>query len=520
MLIRDWRHFGGYRLRLGFAFATVVLLALGIVLATLPRLLDDYLRNQELTNLKSRTDAVAALVAGQITSETNTGQDYQLPVLMEVTDPLTPSPSLISALGTASKGFIAGLTKDIALADVEVLVFESPEAQAAGASPVLRLEADLPAELAEVGQTRETMSATATAIVRDTYWTQYAGRTPRRPVVVSLRNPFTSRAQTIQTIDQVLLIAAVTGLVAAGFVSLGLTQWLAEPVRRLIRAARQLSEGSLDARVTLPATAAPEVTELGDAFNQMAERLGESISVIRADRDRSRDFVADVSHELRTPIAALRTFNELLRGGAVDDPETRDEFLEQSARQIERMEWLATNLLELSKLDSGLVRLDLRAEDVRGVVESAFQQAVPVAARKGVALTLSLPPEPVRLPHDPPRMGQVLTNLIGNAIKFTPKGGRVHVELLRSPEGARIMVTDSGVGIPADELPHVFERFWRGAGTRERGSGSGLGLSIVKTIVDMHDGRIQIVSTPAVGTQFTVMLPSRMSVSSPAAGLA
>ena len=518
MLIRDWRHFGGYRLRLGFAFATVVLLALGIVLATLPRLLDDYLRTQEQTNLRSRTDAVAALIAGQITSATNTGQDYQLPVLMEVPDPITPRPPLISALGTATEGYTASITRDIALADVQVLVYESAEAQAAGASPVLMLDSKLPAELAEVGQTRESMSATATTTVRDKYWTQYAGRIPVRPVVVTLRNPFTSRSQTIQTIDQVLLIAAVIGLVAAGFVSLGLTQWLAEPVRRLIRQARQLSDGKLEARVTLPATAAPEVSELGDAFNHMAERLGESISVISADRDRSRDFVADVSHELRTPIAALRTFNELLRGGAVEDPETRDEFLEQSARQIERMEWLATNLLELSKLDSGLVRLDLRAEDLRGVVESAFQQAEPVAARKGVALTMSLPPEPVRLPHDPPRIGQVLTNLIGNAIKFTPKGGRVHVELAPSAEGARVTVSDNGVGIPAEELPHVFERFWRGAGTRERGSGSGLGLSIVKTIVDMHDGRIQIVSTPGVGTQITVMLSSRMSVSSPVAG--
>jgi signal transduction histidine kinase len=269
--------------------------------------------------------------------------------------------------------------------------------------------------------------------------------------------------------------------------------------------------------VSLPATAAPEVTELGDAFNQMAERLGESISVISADRDRSRDFVADVSHELRTPIAALRTFNELLRDGAVEDPETRDEFLEQSARQIERMEWLATNLLELSKLDSGLVRLDLRAEDLRGVVESAVQQAEPVAGRKGVDLVVHLPVDAVRVSHDPPRMGQVLTNLIGNAVKFTPAGGRIDVALDVVPEGARISVSDTGVGIPPDELPHVFERFWRGARTRERGSGSGLGLSIVKSIVDMHEGRIQVVSTLGAGTRVTVLLPGLVSVSSPAA---
>jgi two-component system sensor histidine kinase BaeS len=514
---RDWRHFGGYRLRLGFAFATVVALALGLVLAILPRLLDDYLRDQEQTNLEARAAAVARLVADEITRAT-AGQSFQLQVLNEAVDPIRPGITLVDALGKPESGFVADLTRDIASADVRVEVYESEAARAAGEAPVYLLDSDLPADAGGPGQRREPLSASRVERVADTFWTQSAGLVRQRPVEVTLENPYTSRAQTLQTIDQVLLIAAVAGLIAAGIVSLVLTQWLGDPIRRLIRAARQLADGRLDARVTLPATAAPEVTELGQAFNQMAERLGDSISVISADRDRSRDFVADVSHELRTPIAALRTFLELLRGGAGEDPETREEFLEQSARQVERMEWLATNLLELSKLDSGLVQLNLREEDLRAVVESAYQQAEPVAGRKGVTLVLHLPPDPVRQPHDPPRLGQVLTNLIGNAIKFTPRGGEVHVELAPATEGARITVSDTGVGIPAEELPHVFERFWRGAGTRERGSGSGLGLSIVKRIVDMHDGRVQVDSTPGVGTRFTVTLPRRVSVSSPPAG--
>jgi signal transduction histidine kinase len=506
---------GGYRLRLALAFAVVVLLALGIVIATLPRLLDDYLRQQEQASLDSRADAVAALIESQIRTVTTAGQDYQRPVIMETTDPPTPSDTLISALGTPRQGFIADLTSRIARADVHVVIHESAAALEAGRSPVYQLDAPLPPDAGEPGQQRESMSAATTVLVRDQYWTQFAGTIRRRPVTVTLEDPYTSRAQTLQTVNQVLLVAAVIGLGAATFVALGLTQWLAEPIRNLIRAARQLADGRLDARVAVPTSAAPEVTELGDAFNQMAERLGESITVISADRDRSRDFVADVSHELRTPIAALRTFNELLRDGAAEDPATRDEFLEQSARQIERLDWLATNLLELSKLDSGLVRLDLRTEDLRGVVESAFQQAEPVAARKGVTLELHLPDDAIRQPHDPPRLGQVLTNLIGNAIKFTPKGGRVDVRLTRTAEGARMTVADTGVGIPADELPHVFERFWRGAGTRERGSGSGLGLSIAKSIVDMHEGRVQIVSTPGAGTQVSVLLPAVVSDPSP-----
>ena len=114
------------------------------------------------------------------------------------------------------------------------------------------------------------------------------------------------------------------------------------------------------------------MAELTTAFNAMAERVQDSIEFIRRDRDRSRDFLADVSHELRTPIAALRTFNELLTAGQVPDKATRQEFLEQSRAQIERLDWLASNLLELSKLDSGLVLLDLRPDDLRAVVENAI----------------------------------------------------------------------------------------------------------------------------------------------------
>ena len=240
----------------------------------------------------------------------------------------------------------------------------------------------------------------------------------------------------------------------------------------------------------------------------MAARLQESVDTIRRDRDRSRDFLADVSHELRTPLAALRTFNELLLERAGDDPAARAEFLESSAQQIERLDWLAQNLLELSKLDSGLVLLDLRPEDLRAAVESAVEQAEAAARKRGVRLKLYLPSEPVRIRHDPQRIGQVVSNLVGNALKFTPRSGAVDVELRAVPDGAEIEVRDTGVGIDASELPRIFERFFRGSRANEaRGSGSGLGLAIVKSIVDMHGGRITVESRLGVGTTFVVTLP-------------
>jgi signal transduction histidine kinase len=258
------------------------------------------------------------------------------------------------------------------------------------------------------------------------------------------------------------------------------------------------------------------MADLTTAFNSMAERVQESIEYIRRDRDRSRDFLADVSHELRTPIAAMRTFNELMTESRVDDA-TRREFLEQTRQQIERLDWLAQNLLELSKLESGLVLLDLRPDDLRAVIESAVQQAQPSADRKGVRLVTQLPDAPIRQRHDPQRIGQVIGNLLGNAIKFTPRGGEVKIVLGPTPDGAEVRVDDTGVGINPQELPFVFERFYRGADAHEsRATGSGLGLSIVRSIVEMHNGRVSISSKPGKGTEVSVSLPRDISVSSSA----
>jgi two-component system, OmpR family, phosphate regulon sensor histidine kinase PhoR len=242
----------------------------------------------------------------------------------------------------------------------------------------------------------------------------------------------------------------------------------------------------------------------------MADQLEASVAMIRRDRDRSRDFLADVSHELRTPIAALLTFNELLTERAGDDPTARAEFLNNSRVQLERLDWLAQNLLELSKLDSGLVLLDLRPDDLRAAVESAVEQAGPTARRRGVSLQLDEAPAPIRLRHDPQRIGQVVTNLVGNAIKFTEAGGSVSVRVGPVPDGgAWIEVSDTGVGIEPDELPRIFERFYRGSRANEaRGSGSGLGLAIVRSIVDMHHGSVEVVSRLGAGTTFTVTLPA------------
>jgi signal transduction histidine kinase len=315
-----------------------------------------------------------------------------------------------------------------------------------------------------------------------------------------------------------MLAMGVAALIVAMIVASFLAHRFTIPLTRLTDASRRLAEGDFSSRVPTDelATNTLELRALSVQFNTMADRLEQSVSIIRRDRDYSRDLLADVSHELRTPIAAVRTFVELLQGPAGEDEDARTEFLDAAAVQLERLDWLSQNLLELSKLDSGLVLLDLRADDVRGTIESAVEQSLATADRRGIELSASLPDRPVRIRHDPPRLGQVITNLVGNALKFTRRGGSVHVSAEPTPDGgARIEVADTGVGIHASELPHIFDRFYRGAEANEaRGTGSGLGLSIVKSIVDMHRGTIAVESQLGRGTRFVVTLPRNPSEAS------
>ena len=190
------------------------------------------------------------------------------------------------------------------------------------------------------------------------------------------------------------------------------------------------------------------------------------------------------------------------------DDETRAEFLERATEQIRRLEWLSTNLLDLSRIDAGIFPLDMRTGDLRDPIQAVVQALSEVAIGRGIALDSEAPGHPVELRFDRERIVQLLTNLVGNALKFTPRGGSVSVRLTETDSGAIVEVRDSGAGIPPDELPRIFERFYRGTNTGDaRASGSGLGLAIVRSIVDMHGGEIEVASVVGEGTVFRITLP-------------
>ncbi len=482
-----------FQARLSVAFVTVIAVTLAIVSIFVINRLDDYFTRQQATDVDQRLNTVSAFVRS-IAATASRG-----------------SP-VFERDGLVAQRVIEGLEDP----GVRNLIAD----QVAQADVIVRIGLTIPAE----GDRSEFVPATngTVSLLRQappdpgqsrerTLVTRYvAGIDQQYTIEVTLADPYTYRATAINNVTGLLAAIGLFALGLAVVVSAALARRFTTPLRQLTDASRALAEGDLTRRVPAGQLRAgsSELGELAVQFNAMADRLAESVELIRRDRDRSRDFLADVSHELRTPLAALRTFNQLLMEGAADDPDARTEFLESSAGQIERLDWLAQNLLELSKLDSGLVLLDLRPDDLRSAVESATRQHDALAERRGVSVRMDLPDAPIRIRHDPSRIGQVVANLVGNAVKFTPRGGVVSVSVESTDDGARIDVVDTGVGIDSSELPHIFERFYRGSRANEaRGAGSGLGLAIVRSIVDIHGGSVTVESGPGSGSRFTVHLP-------------
>jgi signal transduction histidine kinase len=465
--------------RLVIALASVALIALLISGTTLNQILPGLFVSQAETRAK-----IAAAATG---------------LLMEDTASRVP-PEVLGTPELRNTQFLLPVARTAAdtLAQGTVSIFYADGSLAASASPDHDTDAELRSQglrpdpdVADQGVTKE---------LRD-----LIGLPGPMRFTIVVSQPYTSRLATLDSVRGTLIFAGVIALAVSMVLGALVARRMTTPLARLRRASSRLAQGQLDERA--PRSDIVEIDDLARQFNVMADRLSESLRLLEADRDRLREFVADVSHELRTPIAALRAFTELQRDGQVDEA-TRREFLDRSSEQISRLDWMSTNLLDLSRIDAGIFPLDVRPGDLRDPIRSVVEAHAELAEQRGVSLMSEVPPAPVMLPFDRERIVQLLSNLVGNGLKFTPRGGEVRVTLSDQPEGAVLEVRDSGPGILAAELPHVFERFFRGTNVGDaRASGSGLGLAIARSIVEMHGGQIEVASAIDEGSAFTVRLP-------------
>jgi signal transduction histidine kinase len=286
--------------------------------------------------------------------------------------------------------------------------------------------------------------------------------------------------------------AAVLALAMVQFLAHGMTY----PLRELASAARAMAHGDYARRVT--ATSRDEVGDLARAFNEMSRQLSE------VDRLR-RDLVANASHELRTPLGALRAQLENI----IDGVEPGDSAaIEDALRQIERLTDLVDQLLDLSKLESGAVPLELSEIRADALLDQVVAEWSEPASSRGVRIELEPGSPELVLRVDADRMRQVLANLVANAIRHSPEVGRVLLSARAEASTTRLEVADEGPGIPADDLERVFERFYRSDPARSADvGGAGLGLAIARWIVELHGGTIRAATADPTGCRIVVELP-------------
>jgi signal transduction histidine kinase len=330
---------------------------------------------------------------------------------------------------------------------------------------------------------------------------------PAGPVrVVEAGKSYDSVEDTLETFATVL---AVGGLLAF-LLSVGgaylLAQTALSPVEAVVSSAREMTEGDLSRRLPV-AHPRDEIGRLATTINGLLARLEAAFARREEALSRQRRFAADASHELRTPLTSISGYAQMLEEWGLRDPRTAREGVEAIRQESERMQRLVEGLLALTRGDEG-APLEIEHHDLAAVAEEAARTARSAAGEK-IAVRYLPPEQPVNVPFDRNRIRQVASILLDNALKYTPEGGKVTVTARETNGWAALEFSDTGVGISEDQLPLIFERFYR-ADKARASSGAGLGLSIARQIAEAHGGKIEVESTPGEGSTFTLLLPKKL----------
>ena len=310
---------------------------------------------------------------------------------------------------------------------------------------------------------------------------------------VSILNIFAD--QFLRPILQGGLIALLLSLILA----FALSRWVADPLQQVVVAARNFPSDTLK---PVSPRGPREVQDLTRAFNSMVAR-------VHASAQSQKDFVANVSHELKTPLTSIQGFAQAILDDTADSPEAKKQAAQIIYNESGRMHRMALDLLDLARFEGGIADLRMSAVDVGALLRGIVERFTPQAQKAGVGLQVNVPDNLPVMMADGDRLAQVFTNLMDNALKFTPANGQVTLSAASVGAEMELSVADTGMGITRDALPRLFDRFYQADPSRAGGEkhGAGLGLAIVKEIIQAHDGRISVRSQVEHGTTFVIHLP-------------
>jgi len=305
-----------------------------------------------------------------------------------------------------------------------------------------------------------------------------------------------------------LQLATVLLLFAGGIamiLGLFLSNTITDRLRTLEQAVHQVAKGDLNARANVGGR--DEIAHLAESINQMALQLQKADRNQREMETLRRDLIAWVSHDLQTPLASIRAMVEALADGVVEDRQTVQRYLTTTQREIGSLSLLIDDLFQMAQLDAGGIPLKRENNSLTDLISDTLESFSALAEKNQVTLSGQVDTgiDPVYI--DAQRIGRALSNLIGNSIRYTPPGGSVQVRARRTSAGIQVDVTDNGDGISAEDLPFIFERFYRSEKSRNRATGgTGLGLAIARGIIEAHGGQISVISQPGT-TSFQMTLP-------------
>lgn len=308
-----------------------------------------------------------------------------------------------------------------------------------------------------------------------------------------------------------LMLATVLLVFATGIaMSLGffLSQALTDRIDDLEKAAQAIARGTLGARV--PVSGLDEMARLAATFNEMADQL-EAAQLKQKELEILRkDLIAWVGHDLRTPLTSIRAILEALADGLIDDPASVQRYLRTAQHDVRSLSHLIDDLFDMAQMDANGLRLDPCPNAISDLISDTIESFSALAAGQGVEVTGQVLPGTDPVVMDAQKIGRVLANLVGNSLRYTPSGGRIEIRASRDSGVCRVTVSDTGEGIQPEDLPHVFDRFYRGEKSRSRATGgAGLGLAIAQGIVEAHGGSITVSSQPGKGATFTFSIPDR-----------